>query len=155
MIGRYSIAMSLKFFALGILLLITLGFIILAIPSHSLAHGGGGGMDSEPDHAESLSSSELEKRKALIVHQQDNEKFSAELSNIVMNMTREMQFQRASGSSERDFAALSIRHNQGFIELAEAELKYGKSPELRLATEKMIAEKKKEIEVLKNWMKSN
>ena len=128
--------------------------LIIATPSWSQAHSGGS-MGSKSAPRESFSSPEDEKRKAIIVQKIENEKFSAELSNAVMNMTREMQFQRASGSSERDFATLLILHNQGFIELAEAELQYGKDSTLRMTIEKMIIEKKKELELLRDWVKTH
>ena len=147
----YPAAESFHVFIFGIWLSVLL---IITTPSWSYAHGGGG-MGSKSDTRESFSSPEDERRKAMIMEKLDNEKFSAEMSNTVMNMTREMQFQRASGSSERDFATLLILHNQGFIDLAEAELKYGKDSTLKVTTEKMISEKKKEIEVLKNWVKAH
>jgi uncharacterized protein (DUF305 family) len=45
--------------------------------------------------------------------------------------------------------------NQGAIDMAEVELRYGKDPALRKMAEDIIATQKKEIEDFKAWQKKH
>lgn len=60
------------------------------------------------------------------------------------------------GSPDRSFAELMIPHHRGAIQMAEAELRLGKDPELRPLATKIIADQQREIAQLERWLaKSN
>lgn len=53
-----------------------------------------------------------------------------------------------SGDPDRDFAAMMIPHHQGAIEMAEAQLRYGKDERLRRLAQGIIVEQRQEIAVM-------
>lgn len=55
---------------------------------------------------------------------------------------------KPSGDPDRDFAAMMIPHHQGAVEMAEAELKYGKDERLRRLAQGIIVEQRQEIAVM-------
>lgn len=54
-----------------------------------------------------------------------------------------------SGDADRDFAAMMIPHHQGAIDMAKAQLQYGRNPVLRRLAEGIIVEQQQEIEVMR------
>ena len=52
------------------------------------------------------------------------------------------------GDPDRDFAAMMIPHHQGAVDMAEAELKYGKNERLRRLAQGIIVEQRQEIVVM-------
>jgi len=52
---------------------------------------------------------------------------------------------RPSGDIDRDFAALMIPHHQGAIDMALAELRYGKNEQLRRIAQEIIVDQQQEI----------
>lgn len=54
----------------------------------------------------------------------------------------------SSGDPDRDFAAMMIPHHQGAIEMAEAELRFGKDERLRRLAQGIIVEQRQEIAVM-------
>jgi len=54
-----------------------------------------------------------------------------------------------SGDADRDFAALMIPHHQGAIEMAEAELRHGKSELLRRIAQEIVVEQQQEIAAMR------
>ncbi len=55
----------------------------------------------------------------------------------------------ASGDPDRDFAAMMIPHHQGAIDMAKAELLYGRDPTLRRLAQGIIVEQMQEIDVMR------
>ena len=53
-----------------------------------------------------------------------------------------------SGDPDRDFAAMMVPHHQGAVEMAEAELKFGKDERLRRLAQGIIVEQRQEIVVM-------
>ena len=56
---------------------------------------------------------------------------------------------RPSGDPDRDFARMMIPHHQGAIDMALAELRYGKDERLRRLAQEIIVEQQQEIDVMK------
>ena len=54
-----------------------------------------------------------------------------------------------SGDPDRDFAAMMIPHHQGAIDMAKAELQYGRNPALRRLAQGIIVEQQQEIELMR------
>jgi hypothetical protein len=52
---------------------------------------------------------------------------------------------KPSGDIDRDFAAMMIPHHQGAIEMAQAELRYGRNEQLRRIAQEIIVEQQQEI----------
>ena len=59
-----------------------------------------------------------------------------------------------SGDPDRDFAAMMIPHHQGAIDMAKAELLYGRDPVLRRLAEGIIVEQQQEIELMRRQLAS-
>ncbi|CAN5346433.1 DUF305 domain-containing protein [soil metagenome] len=56
-----------------------------------------------------------------------------------------------TGDADKDFVARMIPHHQGAVSMAEAQLKYGKDPELRKMSRDIIKAQQKEIAFMKKW----
>ena len=56
---------------------------------------------------------------------------------------------RPSGDVDRDFAAAMISHHQGAIEMAEAQLRYGRNEQLRRIAQEIIVTQQQEIAAMK------
>ena len=50
-----------------------------------------------------------------------------------------------TGDVDRDFIAMIVPHDQGAIDVARAELKYGHSEDLRRMAQSLIAERESEM----------
>jgi len=57
-----------------------------------------------------------------------------------------------SGNADHDFAASMVPHHQGAIDMAHAELAYGKDPELRRLAQSIIDSQSSEIGMLQRWL---
>jgi uncharacterized protein (DUF305 family) len=56
---------------------------------------------------------------------------------------------RPSGDIDRDFAEMMIPHHQGAIDMAEAELRYGKNEQLRRIAQEIIVDQQQEIAAMR------
>jgi len=70
--------------------------------------------------------------------------FLAEHDAAVAKMTAAMKLQPA-GDVDADFVATMIPHHQGAIELAQAELRYGRNERLRRIAQDIIATQREQI----------
>ena len=59
---------------------------------------------------------------------------------------------RHSGDPHRDFAAMMIPHHQGAIDMAKAELQFGRDPVLRRLAQGIIVEQQQEIELMRRQL---
>jgi uncharacterized protein (DUF305 family) len=67
------------------------------------------------------------------------------IGKMSLGMTAE-----ATGDVDRDFVAMMTAHQQGAIDVAGAELKYGRNEELRRLAAEMIAAREHEISAMHN-----
>ena len=69
--------------------------------------------------------------------------------NEAMNVMQ-MDMSRApmNGDADHDFSAMMIPHHQGAIDMAKAELLYGKNPVLRRLAQEIIVTQNSEIAVM-------
>jgi methionine-rich copper-binding protein CopC len=56
---------------------------------------------------------------------------------------------RSSGDIDRDFATMMIAHHQGAIDMAQAQLRYGKNEQLRRIAQGIIVEQMQEIAAMR------
>jgi uncharacterized protein (DUF305 family) len=59
---------------------------------------------------------------------------------------------RHGGVPDRDFAAMMIPHHQGAIDMAKAELQFGRDPVLRRLAQGIIVEQQQEIELMRRQL---
>jgi uncharacterized protein (DUF305 family) len=70
--------------------------------------------------------------------------FLAENRAAMATMMSEMDV-KPSGDVDRDFVAMMVPHHQGAIEMARAELRYGKNEQLRRIAQEIIVSQQQEI----------
>jgi uncharacterized protein (DUF305 family) len=58
-----------------------------------------------------------------------------------------------SGNSDVDFVRLMLPHHQAAIDMAKAQLAYGKDPQMRRLAQEIIADQQSEIELMQLWLK--
>jgi uncharacterized protein (DUF305 family) len=73
------------------------------------------------------------------------------LKDIMTNMGMTMP----TGQPDRDFVTLMIPHHESAIAMAEAQLKYGMSPEMKAMAQKIIANQRGEVKWFRNWLESH
>ena len=77
----------------------------------------------------------------------DETAFTAENAAAMDRMMADMAV-RPSGDVDRDFAAMMIPHHQGAIDMALAELRHGKSEQLRRIAQEIIVDQQQEIDAM-------
>jgi len=86
----------------------------------------------------------------------NNEKlFPVLMDKAMMSMNSGMKAAPMTGDPDHDFAAMMIPHHQGAIDMAKAELLYGKDPLLRRLAQEIIINQQQEIEVMHMRLKKN
>jgi uncharacterized protein (DUF305 family) len=70
--------------------------------------------------------------------------FIAENKSAMAEMMTNMNI-KPSGDVDRDFAAMMIPHHQGAIDMAQAELRYGRNERLRRIAQEIIVDQQQEI----------
>ena len=76
-----------------------------------------------------------------------DDSFSSMMAGAMSRMHAAMMTP-STGNPDRDFAAMMIPHHQGAIDMAEAELRFGKDERLRRLAQAIIVEQRQEIAVM-------
>jgi uncharacterized protein (DUF305 family) len=79
--------------------------------------------------------------------------FEQLMDKAMMAMDSGMKAAPMTGDPDHDFAAMMIPHHQGAIDMARAELLYGKDPVLRRLAQEIIVDQEQEIEVMRTRLK--
>jgi uncharacterized protein (DUF305 family) len=79
--------------------------------------------------------------------------FQRDMDQAMRRMDEGMNI-RHTGNIDRDFAAMMIPHHQGAIDMAKAELQYGRDPVLRRLAQGIIVEQQQEIELMRRQLDS-
>ena len=58
-----------------------------------------------------------------------------------------------SGDTDVDFVGLMLPHHQAAIDMAKAELLYGKDAQMRRLAQEIITDQQSEIELMRRWLK--
>jgi uncharacterized protein (DUF305 family) len=75
------------------------------------------------------------------------ESFASLMTQAMEHMHRDMSIV-PSGDPDHDFAAMMIPHHRGAVDMARAELRFGKNPVLRRLAQGIIVEQLQEIGVM-------
>jgi uncharacterized protein (DUF305 family) len=76
------------------------------------------------------------------------EPFAALMGEAMVSMDDAMKGAPMTGDPDHDFAAMMIPHHQGAIDMAKAELLYGKNPILRRLAQEIVVTQASEIAVM-------
>ncbi len=79
--------------------------------------------------------------------------FKQLMDEAMTSMDREMENATLTGDPDHDFAAMMIPHHQGAVDMAKAELLYGKDTVLRRLAQEIIVTQEQEIEVMRIRLK--
>jgi len=77
---------------------------------------------------------------------------AADMKASMMMGMEEMQKMPMTGNTDKDFAMMMKIHHQQALNMAEMELKHGKSPEMKAMAKQIIAAQKKEIAQFDKWL---
>ena len=59
-----------------------------------------------------------------------------------------------SGGCDADFVKLMLPHHQAAIEMAKAQLLYGKDPQVRRLAQEIITDQQSEIDLMQLWLRN-
>jgi uncharacterized protein (DUF305 family) len=77
----------------------------------------------------------------------DEQQFLFEIDLAMSNMNRSM-LTTPTDDIDRDFVNVMVPHHQGAIDMARAEIKYGRNDALRQLAQRMVSEQEEEISSL-------
>ena len=69
--------------------------------------------------------------------------------NAAMDRMMDAMRVRMTGDVDRDFAAMMIPHHQGAIDMAIAQLHYGRNPQLKRIAQEIIVDQQQEIAAMR------
>jgi len=78
--------------------------------------------------------------------------FMERMNASMAEMDRSMKAAPMTGDVDHDFAAMMIPHHEGAIEMAKAELLFGKDPTMRRMAEEIMVDQKSEIDAMNLWL---
>jgi uncharacterized protein (DUF305 family) len=79
----------------------------------------------------------------------DEQQFLFEIDLAMSNMNRSM-LTTPTGDIDRDFVHVMVPHHQGAVDMARAEIKYGRNDELRQFARRMVSQQEGEISSLRH-----
>ena len=80
------------------------------------------------------------------------ESFTSLMTQAMEHMHRDMSIV-PSGDPDHDFVAMMIPHHRGAVDMAKAELQFGKNPVLRRLAQGIIVEQLQEIDVMQSELR--
>ena len=84
--------------------------------------------------------------------QPDGEQFMRQMNGSMERMDRQMAKAPMNGNVDHDFASMMIPHHQGAIDMAKAELMYGKDPVMRRLAQEILVDQQSEIDAMQLWL---
>ncbi len=92
---------------------------------------------------------------ALTEAQDMNNAFMDMMTVSMQRMDKGMEQAPMNGNVDHDFATMMIPHHHGAIDMAKAELSYGKDPVMRRLAQEIIIDQQSEIEAMKLQLEKN
>jgi uncharacterized protein (DUF305 family) len=74
------------------------------------------------------------------------------MNESMERMDNGMKSAPMNGDVDHDFATMMMPHHQGAIDMAKAELAYGKDPVMRRLAEEIIVDQQSEIQAMQLWL---
>jgi uncharacterized protein (DUF305 family) len=81
-----------------------------------------------------------------------SDQFMRDMEASMTKMDKGMADAPMNGDVDHDFATMMIPHHAGAIDMAKAELAYGKDPVLRRLAEEIIVDQQSEIDAMNRWL---
>jgi uncharacterized protein (DUF305 family) len=79
----------------------------------------------------------------------------SQLAGSMDRMDAAMASVAPSGDSDVDFVRMMLPHHQAAIDMAKAQLLYGKDPQMRRLAQEIITDQQSEIELMQLWLKQH
>ena len=78
--------------------------------------------------------------------------FMQVMNGSMERMDRQMATAPMNGNVDHDFASMMIPHHKGAIDMAKAELIYGKNPVMRRLAQEILVDQQSEIDAMQLWL---
>ena len=78
--------------------------------------------------------------------------FMQAMHGSMERMDRQMATAPMNGNADHDFASMMIPHHKGEIDMAKAELIYGKDPVMRRLAQEILVDQQSEIDAMQLWL---
>jgi uncharacterized protein (DUF305 family) len=78
--------------------------------------------------------------------------FMHSMEESMTRMDSGMKSAPMNGSVDHDFVTMMMPHHQGAIDMAKAELSYGRDPVMRRLAEEIIVDQQSEIQAMQLWL---
>ena len=116
--------------------------------AQSPATSGNGSMPSDKAHSSSMPGGSMGMKDMKGMKDMD-------MQAMMKDNNEKMSGMKMTGNADVDFAMMMRVHHQGAIDMAQAQLRNGKSPEMRKMSNSIIAAQKKEIGQLDRFLAKN
>ena len=80
------------------------------------------------------------------------DQFMQVMATSMTKMDKGMAAASMTGDVDHDFATMMMPHHEGAIDMAKAELSYGKDPAMRRLAEEIIVDQQSEIDAMNLWL---
>jgi uncharacterized protein (DUF305 family) len=80
------------------------------------------------------------------------QEFMDAMDTSMSKMHKDMAAAPMNGDVDHDFATMMIPHHQGAIDMAKAELSYGKDPVMRRLAQEILVDQRSEIDAMQLWL---
>ena len=82
----------------------------------------------------------------------DDAEFMERMNASMTAMNGSMKAAAMNGNVDHDFAAMMIPHHEGAIEMAKAELSFGRNKTMRRLAQEILVDQKSEIDAMNLWL---
>ena len=79
----------------------------------------------------------------------------SDFAKSMSKMHASMSSVEPSGDGDVDFVKLMLPHHQAAIDMAKAQLAYGKDPQMRRLAQEIVTDQQSEIELMQLWLKQH
>ena len=78
--------------------------------------------------------------------------FMKAMDASMVKMDKGMAEAPMNGAADHDFATMMLAHHQGAIDMAKAELSYGKDPVMRRLAQEILVDQQSEMDAMNLWL---